>query len=55
MNEEMVTISKKQYQELLKDSLKLQALDMGGVDNWAWYDEAMHDYDALLQEHGLED
>lgn len=36
-----VTISKKRYEELLKDEATLAALDEMGVDNWCGYDEAM--------------
>lgn len=41
MSEEMVTITKSEYDELLNDSRILQALYAGGVDNWEWYDEAL--------------
>lgn len=40
MNEETVTISKKEYQSLLEDSKWLQALENAGVDNWEGYDYA---------------
>ena len=36
-----VTISKKEYEQLLEDQAKLQALEAGGVDNWSGYDYAM--------------
>jgi hypothetical protein len=39
--EETVTISKKEYEELVKDSEKLSALEAAGVDNWQGYDNAM--------------
>ena len=42
--EEMVTIPKKEYERLLKDSRKLKALENGGVDNWPGYDYAMELY-----------
>jgi hypothetical protein len=42
--EETVTITKKQYQELLDDSLILNCLRNNGVDNWEWYGEAMDEY-----------
>jgi len=41
---ETVTISKKEYEELLKKSRKLRALENGGVDNWEWYDESLTKY-----------
>lgn len=39
--EETITISKKEYESLLEDSKKLQALEGAGVDNWQGYDYAM--------------
>ena len=34
----------------IKDSLKLDALEGGGVDNWSYYSEALHgDYDPSSQ------
>ena len=41
MPDEQVTITKKEYDRLLKKSKILDALDMQGVDNWEGYDEAM--------------
>lgn len=46
MEEEMVTISKTQYEELLDCELKLLALEDAGVDNWGYYGEAMEQYRA---------
>jgi hypothetical protein len=40
-NEEMVTISKKEYEDLLEESSKLSCLEAAGVDNWSGYDFAM--------------
>ncbi len=37
---ETVTISKEKYEQLLKDSELLAALEAGGVDNWEWYYES---------------
>lgn len=39
--EETVTISKKEYEELLEDQLLLQCLQGAGVDNWEGYDYAL--------------
>ncbi len=36
-----VTISEKEYRELLKDSDTLAKLHAGGVDNWEWYSESL--------------
>lgn len=37
--EEMVTITKKEYQRLLKRSMELRLLEYNGVDNWSGYSE----------------
>ena len=42
--EETVTISKKEYEELLKDQRILDALRAVGVDNWDGWDDAMDIY-----------
>jgi hypothetical protein len=42
--EETVTISKAEYDELLDDSYRLAALYGAGVDNWDFYDDAMESY-----------
>lgn len=39
--EEKVTIDKKEYDELVKDSEFLQALQEAGVDNWGGYSFAV--------------
>ena len=39
--EETITISKKEYEELLEDQKLLQCLQGAGVDNWSVYDDAM--------------
>jgi len=41
MSEEMVTISKKQYEGLLERSLWLNYLEQAGVDNWEGYSIAI--------------
>lgn len=38
--DEMVTISKKEYEQLKEDSNFLNALRAAGVDNWEGYSEA---------------
>ena len=40
MNEETVTITKNEYDRLVKDSVFLDALRQMGVDNWEGYGEA---------------
>lgn len=39
--EETVTISKEEYEILLKNTRILRALEAAGVDNWEGYDIAM--------------
>ena len=42
----MKLIRKDELAELLRDRWKLRCLEMAGVDNWTWYDQAMSDYEA---------
>ena len=44
MAEEKMIISKKRLEELERDSRKLLALEMGGVDNWEWYSESLQEF-----------
>lgn len=41
MDEDTVTITRKKYKALLKDSLWVDCLDCAGVDNWVGYDYAL--------------
>lgn len=50
---ETVTIPKSEYDRLRRDSIKLECLEGGGVDNWDWYGDAMAEYRARLDEEGL--
>ena len=34
-----VSITRSKLEELVRDSLRLEALDQAGVDNWQGYDE----------------
>lgn len=47
--EETVTISKSEYESLLKDSEWLTCLEVAGVDNWQGYDYALE-----LKRDGIE-
>ena len=38
----MITITKKEYDQLQKDSEWLSYLEAAGVDNWDGYDEAIN-------------
>lgn len=49
---DLTLITTKEYKRLLKDSLKLAALESGGVDNWDWYGASLCDF---LDEEGVED
>ena len=42
MNEEMVTITKAEYDQLCNDSAWLSYLEAAGVDNWDGFDEAIN-------------
>ena len=43
---EMKLIRKDELAKLLRNRWKLRCLEMAGVDNWIWYDQAMDDYNA---------
>lgn len=42
--EEKILVSKEYYAYLLDRDAKLNALEIGGVDNWEWYGEAMSEF-----------
>lgn len=44
MSEEMITITKEEYDRLVDRNNKLCALENGGVDNWEWYSESLQEY-----------
>lgn len=41
--EETVTITKAEYESLLDDQLWRQCLESGGVDNWSYYGDSLHE------------
>ena len=47
MNEELITITQKEYDELIRASNKLLALEASGVDNWQGYDDAMDVFNEM--------
>lgn len=55
MSDEMITISREEYMELLKDSRFLECLRAAGVDNWEGYDPSVDiffdRYPALVADH----
>lgn len=55
-DEEMVTITKKEYERLRRNEDLLECLNDSGVDNWEWYDEAMREHVKNFPEYyGVED
>ena len=50
LNIELITIDKSKYDQLLDDSLLLNALQIAGVDNWCGYDEALREYREMVVE-----
>jgi len=50
-----VVISIDEYKDLRRDSLKLMALEQGGVDNWEWFEDSLKSYTQWLKEENLED
>lgn len=52
INEKTVTISKKEYDDLIEDSLWLSCLESAGVDNWSGYDFAMEEFQEIKNELG---
>lgn len=53
-----IEIDERDYLELLTQSLYLQALEGGGVDNWSWYSISIQDFiqtvvdeDVYMEEH----
>jgi hypothetical protein len=47
--QEQVTITKDEYENLKRDKRKLDALERNGVDNWEWYGDAMSSIDEEAQ------
>lgn len=43
IKEELVTITKKEYDSLVDSSFKLNCLENGGVNNWEWYYDSLKD------------
>jgi hypothetical protein len=44
MSDDKITLSKYEYETLIKYAQKLSYLEAYGVDNWEGYDLAMRDY-----------
>ena len=50
---ETITITKAEYDRPRKSELFLDCLSAAGVDNWEWYDEAVQEYNNLLEQKGM--
>ena len=37
-------LTEKQLEVLLQAKMELEALNAGGVDNWDWYSESLHEH-----------
>lgn len=48
--EDTVTITKKLYNTLLRNSRILQALNEGGVDSWEGYEASLKNYDVEVSD-----
>lgn len=47
-------VPKDELKDLLYDSLKLQALEVSGVDNWDWYGDSIRDFiDAAKVDYNI--
>lgn len=55
MTEETVTITKKEYDKLLLDSVYLGFLENWGVDNWPGCEEANPEFRKWKEENGYAD
>ena len=49
-DDKKITISEEEYETLLNDSILLNCLQMMGVDNWDGYDDAIEQYQEILQQ-----
>lgn len=43
--EKVYAVYQSELIELLHDSMKLAALENGGVDNWEWYGASIHEFE----------
>ncbi len=49
MEYEKVTISKEEYNNLLKSTITLRHLEDWGIDEWEWYEDCMQDLKKDLE------
>ena len=45
--EELIEITKKEYEQLLRDQRLLDCLEGAGVDNWDGYEDAMEMFNDI--------
>lgn len=43
-----IKIDEREYLELIEQSICLQALEAGGVNNWPWYSDSIQDFIEIL-------
>ena len=51
-DDKKISISEEEYETLLNDSILLNCLEMMGVDNWDGYNEAIEQYNEILEQEG---
>ena len=51
-DDKKISISEEEYEALLNDSILLNCLQMMVVDNWDGYDEAIEQYNEILEQEG---
>jgi len=51
-DDKKISISEEEYEALLNDSILLNCLQMMGVDNWDGYNEAIEQYNEILEQEG---
>lgn len=50
LEDSKITIEYREYLQLIRDSIKLYALEAGGVDNWEFYDDAVEDFHRRFED-----
>lgn len=46
-------LTENQLRSLLEDHLTLTALENGGVDNWEWYEDSIHEFEYYDEKRGM--
>ncbi len=50
MDDDKITVSRKEYLDLRLSAARLQCLEAGGVDNWDWFSDSLEGLDSLEDE-----